>query len=130
MSKRQKPIVLVVDDETEIRSILAKFLDRLGYGVEEAGTGAEALTKGLATRPDAILLDQKLPDFDGYEVYMHLAQYGLRVPTALMSGFPGVSQVAKLDGICHFLPKPIAFDNLGAFMSNLMATKPAKQAKH
>ena len=31
---------------------------------------------------------------------------------------------AKLDGICHFLPKPIAFDNLGAFMSRLLTTKP------
>ena len=124
MSKRAKPIVRVVDDELEIRTILSKFLDRLGYAVEEAATGAEALTKALATRPDAILLDQKLPDFDGYEAYQHLAQFGLRVPTALMSGYPGVDQVARLDGLCHFLPKPIVFDNLGAFMSRLMTTKP------
>ena len=63
--------VLVVDDEPEIRAVLRAYLEHDGFLVAEAGTGAEALRRALATdgtQPDVVLLDIGLPDLDGLEV--------------------------------------------------------------
>ncbi|GAA4399327.1 response regulator transcription factor [Fodinibacter luteus] len=63
--------VLVVDDEVEIRAVLRAYLEHDGFAVAEAGTGAEALRRALATdgtAPDVVLLDIGLPDLDGLDV--------------------------------------------------------------
>ncbi len=63
--------MLVVDDEPEIRAVLRAYLEHDGFVVAEAGTGAEALRRTLATdgtEPDVVLLDIGLPDLDGLEV--------------------------------------------------------------
>jgi two-component system response regulator (stage 0 sporulation protein F) len=120
MSKRPKPLVLVVDDDPDIRIILRKTLEGLNYAVEEANNGAEGLTKAMEQRPDAILMDQRLPDVAGYEVHLHLVQLGVRIPTVLMSGYPGVDQLARAAGIQHFLQKPLAYENFQSFMTELL----------
>ncbi len=64
---------LVVDDEPQIRALLAAYLARDGFVVREAGTGAEALRQaGLEPLPDVVLLDVGLPDLDGVEVLRRL----------------------------------------------------------
>ena len=63
--------VLVVDDEPEIRAVLRAYLEHDGFDVVEAGTGAEALRRALATdgtAPDVVLLDIGLPDLGGLDV--------------------------------------------------------------
>jgi DNA-binding response OmpR family regulator len=63
--------VLVVDDEAEIRAVLRAYLEHDGFDVAEAGTGAEALRRALATdgtAPDVVLLDIGLPDLGGLDV--------------------------------------------------------------
>ena len=120
MPNRAKPLILVVDDESDIRIILRKCLEKLDYAVEEARNGAEALTKAMEKRPDAILLDQRLPDFAGYEVHLHLVQLGIRIPTALMSGYPGGDQLARAAGIRHFLPKPLSYEKVQPFVTELL----------
>jgi two-component system response regulator (stage 0 sporulation protein F) len=92
----------------------------LNYAVEEAANGAEALTKAMELRPDAILIDQRLPDFAGYEVHLHLVRLGVRIPTALMSGYPGVDQLARSAGIQHFVAKPLVYDNIQPLMTALL----------
>jgi two-component system response regulator (stage 0 sporulation protein F) len=124
MKNRPKPLILVVDDEPDIRIILRKLLERLDYAVEEAATGAEALTKAMEKRPDVILMDQRLPDFAGYEVHLHLVQLGVKIPTALMSGYPGVDQLARAAGIRHFISKPIAYETIQPFITELLSQQP------
>jgi DNA-binding response OmpR family regulator len=60
--------VLVVDDEAQIRVVLRAYLEREGYLVDEAPTGAAAVSMVGETRPDLVLLDIGLPDLDGLEV--------------------------------------------------------------
>ena len=60
--------VLVVDDEQSLADVLASVLRLEGFQVETAGSGASAVAAAHRMRPDAIVLDVMLPDFDGLEV--------------------------------------------------------------
>jgi len=60
--------ILVVDDEPDIRLATARVLEKAGYRVETADTGASCLRMVLERSPDLVLLDVILPDMDGYEV--------------------------------------------------------------
>ncbi|MFN8189329.1 MAG: response regulator transcription factor [Nocardioidaceae bacterium] len=66
--------VLVVDDEDQIRSILATYLRADGYDVLEAATGAEGLALAMRNDVALVLLDIGLPDIDGLEVLRQLRQ--------------------------------------------------------
>ena len=68
--------VLVVDDEAQIRSILAAYLRREGFDVVEAATGAEAIAAlGGGEGPELVLLDIGLPDLDGFEVLRRIRTF-------------------------------------------------------
>ncbi|MBI2207057.1 MAG: response regulator [Candidatus Rokubacteria bacterium] len=61
--------VLVVDDETALRTTLAEVLQTFGHTVETSATGQDALTKMEAERFDVVTLDLRLPDIDGKDVW-------------------------------------------------------------
>ncbi len=66
-------LILVVEDEPDLQATLAYNLEREGYRIRTAGTGAEALAQaGLDPPPDLVLLDLMLPDFSGTEVCRRL----------------------------------------------------------
>ncbi len=70
-SIRQRRI-LVVDDETSIREVLTRYLEREGYRVEVAADGQSALLAAATSTPDLIVLDLMLPGIDGLEVCRRL----------------------------------------------------------
>ncbi len=63
-----KPLVLVVEDEAAIATMLRYNLEKSGFRVEEAGDGQEALTRIAEIQPDIVLLDWMLPQMSGIEV--------------------------------------------------------------
>ena len=67
MPARPETLILLVDDDPAKRYTIAKTLFRAGFEVQEAGTGSEAL-RLVASLPDLVVLDVKLPDMDGFEV--------------------------------------------------------------
>ncbi len=67
MGKKTDNVILLVDDDAAKRYTLAKTLTRAGFDIQEATTGNEAL-RLVASRPDLVILDVKLPDIDGFEV--------------------------------------------------------------
>lgn len=62
------PLVLVADDDPDIRSLVTLRLERSGYEVIAAGDGEQALAAALERAPDLALLDVMMPKLDGYEV--------------------------------------------------------------
>lgn len=68
---RPRPLVLHVEDDEATRYLVARLLTRGGFDVVGAASGREALTR-LDDRPDAIVLDVKLPDVTGFQLCRHL----------------------------------------------------------
>jgi two-component system cell cycle response regulator DivK len=65
--RREKPLILVVDDVEDGRVVVCDFLALRGFELAPAADGVEAVEKALALRPDLILMDVWLPKMDGLE---------------------------------------------------------------
>jgi len=63
-----RPLILVVDDTVDTRRLMRRVLERAGVRVAEAGTGEAALAAIRGTRPDAVVLDLRLPGMSGFDV--------------------------------------------------------------
>jgi two-component system OmpR family response regulator len=79
------PRVLVVDDELNIAELVSMALRYAGFEVEMAGTGREALERAEEFRPQILVLDVMLPDFDGFEVARRLTAGGRAVPILFLT---------------------------------------------
>jgi two-component system KDP operon response regulator KdpE len=109
--------ILVVDDEPPIRKLLRMGLTAQGYEVLDAPNGKTALEL-LARKPDLVILDLGLPDFDGLELLQHIrrAQEGLPV-VVLSSRDDEAGKVAALDlGADDYVTKPFGMEELLARM--------------
>ena len=109
--------VLVVDDENSIRRYLRAALSAQGFAVYEAANGEEALNAVLSHRPDIIILDLGLPDFDGIEVTRRLREWS-QTPIIILSVREAENdKIAALDaGADDYLTKPFGTGELMARM--------------
>ena len=80
----QNPVVLVIDDEFQIRRLLRITLEANGYKVLDAASGREGLVEAAARRPAIVILDLGLPDMDGVGVLKRLREWS-RVPVVVLS---------------------------------------------
>jgi two-component system nitrogen regulation response regulator NtrX len=114
MNRRRKPLVLVVDDEADIRSSLRMILEYEGYAFEEAASGKEALERVAALSPDVVISDIKMPHMDGLELLAELRRREPELPVLMISGH-GTGQTgyeaAKL-GALNFFEKPLQRDRV------------------
>jgi DNA-binding response OmpR family regulator len=69
-----KPLILIADDEEDVRDLVSMNLRRAGFVTEEAVDGLEALSKAHLLKPDAIVLDVMMPGRDGYRVCQELRE--------------------------------------------------------
>lgn len=106
-------VVLVIDDEIQIRRLLRLTLEGAGYKVFDAATGQDGLTEAAQRRPDAVILDLGLPDMDGLQVLKRLREWS-RVPVLVLSVRDGEEDViAALDhGADDYMTKPFSAGEL------------------
>jgi two-component system, NtrC family, nitrogen regulation response regulator NtrX len=101
--------VLVVDDERAIRESLRMILEYEGYRVEEADGGRAALARLADRRPDAVMLDIKMPEIDGLELLTAFRERGYEMPVVIITGHGDVTTAieATKRGAFDFLEKPL-----------------------
>jgi len=83
------PVIVVVEDEVKIRRLVRGYLEREGYSVVEAATGAAALE--LAPTADLIILDLGLPDRDGLDVTRQLRR-SVDIPIIILTARAGEAE--------------------------------------
>ncbi len=125
----KKTIVLVVEDEIQIRRLLRVSLERSGYEVVEASTGEEAIGEAVRCQPGAVLLDLGLPDLDGLLVLKRLREW-TQAPVLVVSVRDHEDEkISALDnGANDYITKPFSTGELLARLraSLRSAQPPAK----
>lgn len=115
-SGQDRPVILVIDDDATMRSLLKSALHNLGYAAQLADGGAQALRALERTRPDLILLDVRLGAEDGVALIRQLrtSPEHMSVPVLLMSGDPRREMLVRglSAGATDFLTKPFRLDVL------------------
>jgi two-component system KDP operon response regulator KdpE len=108
-----RPLVLVVEDEPQMRRFLRASLGAEGYRVLEAWSVADGVRQVTAEHPDAVLLDLGLPDGDGLELVRKVREWS-SVPVIVVSARGREEEkVAALDaGADDYLPKPFGTKEL------------------
>lgn len=111
---REKPRVLLVDDDSQLRRMLARVLRRAGLEVVEAESGRQAIAALGAGSFDVVLSDVHMPDGDGIELIREVRRVDLDVPVILMTGQPDLDTAAQAIeyGAFRYLSKPIDTDQL------------------
>jgi two-component system KDP operon response regulator KdpE len=112
-TKTAKSIVLVIDDEPQIRRLLRVTLEANDYEVFDAATGNDGIVQAAQRRPELILLDLGLPDMDGVEVLKRIREWS-RVPIIILSVRDREHEkIAALDsGADDFVTKPFGSGEL------------------
>ena len=107
------PVIVVVEDEPQIRRFLRATLQAQGYRLFEATTGADGLIEAASRQPDVVIVDLGLPDIDGLEVIRRLREWS-SVPVIVLSARGGErDKVTALDvGADDYIEKPFGTDEL------------------
>jgi DNA-binding response OmpR family regulator len=116
--------VLVVEDDSPIRSMLSDVLTDAGFGVLAASDGYEALQLLHAARPDLIVLDLMLPRMSGW-AFLERAQGELsraNIPVVILSAIRGEGDYPDMLGVAAWLTKPIDIDRFLAAIEQVSAT--------
>lgn len=120
-----KPVILVVDDEAQIRKFLRISLTAHGYEVIEAPRGEDAVRKVATEAPALVVLDLGLPDLDGQEVIRRLREWS-QVPILVLSVRAGeTDKVEALEtGANDYVTKPFGIAELIARVRVLLRSRP------
>ena len=114
--------VLVVDDEVNIAELLAMALRYEGWDLQMAHTGTDAVATARDFRPDAVVLDIMLPDFDGLEVLRRMRADGSDVPVLFLTAKDAVEdRIAGLTaGGDDYVTKPFSLEEVVARLRGLI----------
>ena len=106
-------LVLVVEDDSDLRQTIQWLLEDEGFKVETASDGKEALERARQRKPSLVLLDMNLPILDGYGVASGLHSiYGSAISIVTMTADGRAAEKAQRIGAISYLSKPFELDTL------------------
>ena len=117
--------ILVVDDESGIRSGVCEILALEGYDVDAADCGRAAQSLFSRASYDVVLIDYRLPDIDGLTLLQSIRQTAPAVMTCMITAYANIETAifATRQGIDFFLPKPFSPDDLLGAVDSLLGHK-------
>lgn len=125
MSDRARPLVLVVEDQSELRRLYVAELERCGFDVIEAANGEDAIAHTSEQAPDVVLMDLSLPVLDGWEATRRLKADSrtAHIPVVALTAHDGSGELQRATraGCDWFVPKPCPPDALIAEVRRVLA---------
>ncbi len=125
----EKPLILVVDDDIPILTLMRSVLREFGFDARVASTGEAALQAAREEKPDLVLLDKNMPGMSGSQVIDALRSEGglTNVPVLILSGEPvDAEQIARL-GASGAVMKPFdVADLIGRIRSHIGVARPSR----
>ena len=126
MSRR--PLVLIVEDEVDLRQLYAQELAMSGFDVIQAGNGEDAIATISAREPDVVLMDLSLPIVDGWEATRRLKADGrtAHIPVVALTAHDGSGELQRATraGCDWFVPKPCPPDALITEVRRILDRRP------
>jgi DNA-binding response OmpR family regulator len=124
---RAQPLVLVADDDDDIRMLVTFRLERSGYEVVAARDGEQALDLALRHRPELAVLDLMMPKIDGYELTRRLRELDetRAMPVILLTARAQESDVARgfEAGADDYIRKPFSPQELRARVQAILGRR-------
>lgn len=109
-AQRDRPLVLIVEDQSDLRQLYVQALTMSGFAVIEAGNGADAITHTSLHFPDVVIMDLSLPILDGWEATRRLKDDSRtqHIPVVALTAHDGSGELQRATraGCDWFVPKP------------------------
>ncbi len=120
-----QPTILVVDDEAPVRHFLKVLLERLGYRVDTATGGPDALRKTTKVNYDVVLTDLIMPRMDGLEVIRRVKEISPETEVVMITGYPSSETIvaATRAGALDYLPKSPDPEHLAVLVEKAMKVR-------
>lgn len=113
--------ILFADDEESIRFLYREEFEEAGYKVVLAANGNEALEKFIATLPDLLVIDIKMPGMDGIELVRRVRALNAEVPVILCTAYGEYRQNLETWASDEYIVKSANLDGLFAKVAELLA---------
>ena len=131
MTEQNAPSVLIVEDDPDLRELIAETLELDGFTVTQAGDATTALTHLQCLRFDSVVIDLRLPDADGMRVLDRALDKYPEIVSVVVSGYGGRTEaVAALKRGAHdFLIKPFELPQLSAVLKTGLGQRPGRDTQ-
>jgi DNA-binding NtrC family response regulator len=116
--------ILVIDDESEMRSALSHALTRDGFAVESAASGTKALSKIKKGAVSLVITDLKMPEMSGMEVLGAVKKRAPEIPVIVITAYGSIHNAveAMQAGAADYLLKPFSFETLGSTVKRVLGS--------
>ena len=104
----ERVIVHVVDDDASMRDALESLFDSMGFGIRTYEGVRDFLATSFADKPGCIVIDVRLPDMNGLDFQVYLAELGIQLPVVMVTGYGDIPMTVRAmkRGAVDFLTKP------------------------
>lgn len=127
-SDRSRPLILLVEDQADLRQLYAQHLIMSGFDVIEAENGEDAIARTSSLAPDVVLMDLSLPVIDGWEATRRLKGDArtAHIPVVALTAHDGSGELQRATraGCDWFVPKPCPPDALVTEVRRMLDTRP------
>ena len=113
--------ILVADDDPLARELVSTTLNNNGWNTIPARTGYEVLKIIKTKSVDALILDMRMPELDGYEVCLWLCRRGMTLPTLVITGCIGDMEPLNCLNVATTIQKPVKPRQLLEFVEDVLA---------
>jgi two-component system response regulator RegA len=127
MPEKDKPAVLIIDDDEVFRTRLRRAFELRGWEAHVVASGKEAWIRGRETAPDLAIVDLRMPGESGLEVVKSLRELDGTVSIIVLTGYGSIATAleAVRRGADHYLSKPVDVDQILAAYESLNSSRAA-----